>query len=88
MNWKLYGRLAALERTCEAARLARCSAAQADGSVVEKLRETLRACGIEQGETESLADSFARGLGITTRELKVHFQEIACGQSPKVELTR
>ena len=88
MNWKLYGRLAALERTCEAACLAQRSAALADGSVVEKLRETLRACGIEQGETESLADTFARGLGITTRELKVRLQEITCGQSPKVELTR
>ena len=88
MNWKLYGRLAALERTCEAARLAQRSAALADGSVVEKLRETLHTCGIEQRETESLADTFARALGITTRELKVRLQEIAYGQSPKVELTR
>ena len=75
MNWKLYGRLAALERTCEAARLAQRSAATTDGSATEKLRETLRACGIEQGETESLADTFARGLGITTRELKVRLQD-------------
>ena len=88
MNRKLHARLAALERTCEAVRLAQRSAALADGSVAEKLRETLRACGITQGETESLAGAFARALGITAQQLKTRLQEIAYGRSPNGELMR
>jgi hypothetical protein len=88
MNRKLHARLAALERTCEAARLAQRWTALADGSAAERFRETLQACGIEQGETESLACAFARALGITAQELKTRLQEIAYGQSPNRELMR
>ncbi|MEO8052298.1 MAG: hypothetical protein ABI833_17955 [Acidobacteriota bacterium] len=55
------------------------SAPWMDGSATEWLRQILNACGIERGETESLAGAFARALGITTQELKAHLQEIACG---------
>ena len=88
VNRRIYTRLAELERSCDAASLAQRSAALADGSVAKKLRETLHACGIEQRETESLAGTFARALGITTQELKVRLEGIAYGQSPHVELTR
>jgi hypothetical protein len=88
MRRKLYTRLIALERTCETVRLAQRSAALANGSFTEQLRRTLHTWGIEQGETESLADAFARALGITTRELKTRLQEMACGPSPNGELMR
>jgi hypothetical protein len=88
MNRKLYTRLVALERTCEATRLAQRSAALADGSVAENLRTMLHTWGIEQRETESLAATFARALGITARELKTRLEQIAYRQSPNGELMR
>jgi hypothetical protein len=59
-----------------------------DGSAVEELREALRAHGFVQRETEGLAGTFARFLGITTQELKGYLQGIANGQTQKVVPTR
>jgi hypothetical protein len=41
------------------------------------ITRALRACGIVQRETESLACAFARALGITALELKTRLQETA-----------
>src|SRR5258706_5885429 len=48
-----------------------------EGSPTEKLRESLRAHGFGQRETESLAGTFARALGITTQQLKARLWEAA-----------
>ena len=87
MTRKIYTRLAELERAREAASLVSRSAAWMDGSFTEELREALRAHGFEQRETEGLAGTFARALGITTQELKAHLWEAACGHSPKGSVT-
>jgi hypothetical protein len=44
------------------------------GPAIEKMRGILRICGIEQSPTESLAEAFARALGISCRELKARLQ--------------
>jgi len=73
MKRSLYARLTGLERACKAASRAR-SAQLADGSAAEKIRAILAACGIEQSPTESLAEAFARALGISCQELKARLQ--------------
>lgn len=67
MKQKLHRRLAELERVSEA----RARAQPADGEVpaIEIVRQYLRDRGIEQGPLESLAETFARSLGISCREL-------------------
>jgi hypothetical protein len=85
VNRGLYARLAELERIREAAVLANRSALWMDGSAVEELREALRVLGFEQRETEGLAGTFARFLGITTQELKSLLQGIMNGHSPATE---
>jgi hypothetical protein len=84
VNRGLYARLAELERIRKTAVLANRSSPWMDWSAIEELREALRAHGFEQRETEGLAGTFARFLGITTQELKGHLQGIANGHSQKV----
>jgi hypothetical protein len=49
----------------------------AGASAVEKVRQILSALGIEQQKTESLAETFARALGITSRELRSRLADAA-----------
>lgn len=84
MNKGLYARLSYLERTQEAADWASRPASCRNG-FTEELREALRAHGFEQRETEGLAGTFARFLGITTQELKSYLQGITNGHSPATE---
>ena len=86
MNKRIYARLADLENASKAASLV-SSAPWRDGSFAEELREALRAHGFEQRETEGLMGTFARFLGITTQDLKVHLQAIVYGNAKKAELT-
>lgn len=81
MNRRIYRRLAGLERASQAASWA---TPWMDGSFTEELREALRAHEFEQRETEGLAGTFARALGITTQELKAHLWEAAYGSPPQV----
>jgi hypothetical protein len=84
----LHARLAELERASETLPWASQSPLWRGGSASEELREALRAHGIEQRETESLAGAFARAIGITTQELRGCLLERAYGQSSKEELIR
>jgi hypothetical protein len=86
VNKRICARLAELESASAAASLV-SSAPWRDGSFAEELREALRAHGFEQRETEGLMGTFARFLGITTQDLKVHLQAIVYGNANKAELT-
>jgi hypothetical protein len=70
---KVYARIAELERAYAAARRTQADLTQGE-SAVEWVREFLRAQGIDPGPRpkESLAETFARALGITSRELRSH----------------
>jgi hypothetical protein len=83
MKRSLETRLSELEKVHERERRARAySARVADASKFhEKVRQFLSALGIEQQKTESLAETFARALGITSRELRTRLAEAAAGQS-------
>ena len=48
-------------------------------SAAERIAEWLARIGIVRGETESLAETFARALGITVSELRVYLQRRAAG---------
>jgi hypothetical protein len=48
-------------------------------SAVERIGEWLARIGIVRGETESLAETTARALGITVSELRVYLQHGAAG---------
>ena len=80
MNKRIYARLAELESASQAASLV-SSAPWRDDSLTEELREALRTHGFEQRETEGLMSTFARFLGITMQDLKVHLQAIMYGQA-------
>jgi hypothetical protein len=87
MNRMLHARLAELERASEALRWASQPAPWRDGSASDELREALRAQGFKQRETEGLARTFARFLGITTQELKRYLSERVYGHAPEREIT-
>jgi hypothetical protein len=70
MKPKTYARLQQLEQR-SAARLSALSKQESGTSAVDAIREWLSAAGIEQEATESLAETLARALGITCRELRV-----------------
>jgi hypothetical protein len=74
-NRKVYARIAELERAYAAARRAKSDVSQGE-SAVEWVREFLRARGIDPGPRpqESLAETFARALGITSMELRSHLE--------------
>jgi hypothetical protein len=76
MKRSFHARVAKLEATHERAR-ASYSAELAGASAVEKVRQILSALGIEQQKTESLAETFARALGITSRELRSRLADAA-----------
>ena len=48
-------------------------------SAAERIAEWLARIGIVRGETESLAETTARALGITASELRVYLQRGAAG---------
>ncbi len=73
MKRSMHARLVGLEKVRKAANGTRI-AQLADGSHVERIRAILRICGIEQSPTESLAEAFARALGISCTELKARLQ--------------
>jgi hypothetical protein len=50
-------------------------------SPIGKIREILRANNFEQGPRESLAETFARFLGMSSRELNSRLMERAYGRS-------
>ena len=81
MNRMIHARLAELERASEAFRWASQPAPWRHGSASDELREALRAHGFEQRETEGLAGTFARFLGITTQELKGYLLERLYGHA-------
>jgi hypothetical protein len=83
----LHARLAELERASEVLRCASQPAPWRDGSASDELREALRAQGFEQQETEGLAGTFARFLGITTQELKGYLLARVYGHASEREIT-
>ena len=48
-------------------------------SAFERIGEWLARIGMDRGETESLAETTARALGITASELRVYWQRGAAG---------
>jgi len=48
--------------------------------VHELIADGLARVGFARGEDESLAETLARFLGITVRELRTQFQRVAAGQ--------
>jgi hypothetical protein len=73
MKRTVYARLAGLEKVRKAASLSE-SAKFDSGPAIGRMRGILRICGIEQSPTESLAQAFARALGISCTELKARLQ--------------
>jgi hypothetical protein len=80
MRQRLCRRLEELERISTAKAQRTDSRVSAD-SAIDELREVLRANHFQQEPNESLAETFARFLGISLRELKAQFTEIADGHS-------
>ena len=70
----VYRRLAALERISPG-RIRAYAPQVWDGSHLEVVRAILLARGVQQSPTESLAEAFARALGLTCRELRVRLQQ-------------
>jgi hypothetical protein len=82
MKRSLHARIAELEEIHQQALRARdCSTEMASGFAIENIREYLSERGIEQAGTESLAEAFARALGVASGELKAYLEEVAVGQS-------
>jgi hypothetical protein len=75
---KLCKRLEELERISAAAASRTYSHASADAAI-EKLRALLRANNFQQEPNESLAQTFARFLGISSRELQDRLTQRAYG---------
>jgi hypothetical protein len=74
----LHARIAQLEEVHQQAIRARNCSAEG-GSAIKKIRQYLSERGIEQAGTESLAETFARALGISGSELRVRLQRRAAG---------
>jgi AraC-like DNA-binding protein len=79
MRRNLHRRLGQLEEKHAAAREARRHASVE--SPIPQIREILRANNFEQGPRESLAETFARFLGMSSRELNSRLMERAYGRS-------
>jgi hypothetical protein len=75
---KLCKRLEDLEKISAAAAQRTDSPASADAAI-EKLRALLRANNFQQEPNESLAQTFARFLGISSRELQDRLTQRAYG---------
>jgi hypothetical protein len=71
MKRNLCGRLERLEEIKAAADRAKAACAPRNGpSVADRIRERLRLRGFVQTGNESLAETLARALGMTPRELR------------------
>jgi len=75
---KLCRRLEELEKISAAA-AARTSNRESADSAIEGLRNVLRSNNFQPEPNESLAETFARFLRISLRELKAQLMEIAYG---------
>ncbi len=79
MRQNIHKRLRVLEKTNAALQVQKT--AGTDGAAaIRWVRDILQACGVEQQPMESLAEAFARCLGISTRELDSRLRAIACPQ--------
>ena len=74
MQSRLKSRIAELERA-----IAKVAAPTAPGQSPALLLASRLAMGIERGPNESLAETTARALGISPRELRAEFQRRAAG---------
>ena len=77
MRQKLCRRLEELEKVSARTRLARRFESGASG--IDKVREILRVNNVQQGPNESLVETFARFLGISSWELRNRLMERAYG---------
>jgi hypothetical protein len=75
---KLCKRLEDLERIGAAA-ASRTDSRESADAALETIRTLLRVNNFQQGPKESLADTFARFLGISSRELADRLEQRACG---------
>jgi hypothetical protein len=79
MRQNIHKRLEVLEKTNAALQVQKT--AGTDGAAaIRWVRDILQACGVEQQPMESLAEAFARCLGISPRELDSRLRSIACPQ--------
>ena len=85
MRQKLCRRLEELEKVSAAAAQRADSRASAD-SAIETIQLLLRANNFQQEPNDSLAQTFARFLGINSRELRTRLMAIASGQPASVLL--
>jgi len=74
MKSSLHKRLAKLEHDVQARRASVSPASNA----IEIIRGWLRGRGVEQQPEESLAETFARALGISSVELRERLKRRAC----------
>jgi hypothetical protein len=85
MRQKLCRRLEDLEKISAAAARRIDSRVSAD-SAIEELREVLPANNFQQEPNESLAETLARFMGISLRELKAQLEELSRGHSQSVRM--
>jgi hypothetical protein len=78
MRQKLCKRLEDLERISAAA-ASRTDNRESADAALETIRTLLRVNNFQQGPKESLAETFARFLGISPRELENRLTQRACG---------
>ena len=74
-NSSLQWRLASLEAVHQ--RLQRADQHEPAEGAIQQVRQFLSDEGVEPGPHESLAEAFARGLGISIRELKARLHKAA-----------
>lgn len=81
MKQNLGKRLEELEKisAAAAAQRERVAGRSSADSALETIRALLRANNLQQEPHESLAETFARFLGISSRELRDRLAERACG---------
>jgi hypothetical protein len=77
MKRDLNRRLEALEKESRNAAAASKYDPPNSAPVIQRIRDYLKARGIEQGPMESFAETLARALGITTAELRNQIQGMA-----------
>ena len=80
MTQKLSRRLEELEKVA-AGRVARVNGSASADSALAKVRALLRVNNVQQEPNESLADTFARFLGITSGELRDRLMQRAYGSN-------
>ncbi len=74
-------RLGELERSYEAAFAAAQgrSAEERSAAALDMVRRIIASLGVEQKETESLSDAFARALGLSSKQLMAELEQFASG---------